>query len=108
MGDDRLVDRALAEQLLVVIARVGGDVRVAIDQSRQHGRAAQVDDSGARWRVTRHRTRRADLLDTLALDQDRLVGEGRASAGVDETTGLDDDRSEERRVGKEGRSRWGR
>src|SRR5437867_6671720 len=73
MGDDRLVDRALAEQLLVVIARVGGEVRVAIDQSRQHGRAAQVDDSGARWRVTRHRTRRADLLDTLALDQDRWL-----------------------------------
>src|SRR3989449_3738849 len=54
----------------------------SIDQPRQHGRTAQVDDSGARRRVTCHRARRADLLDTLALDQDRLVGEDRASAGV--------------------------
>ena len=76
MSIDGHVDRAVADQGLVIIARIAGDMRVAVDQARQQRGAAQVDQ----LRAFGDRQRAADRGDAPAFDQhhgvtQRLVGD---------------------------------
>ena len=77
--------------MLIVIGRgrVGleEDVGVVIDQSRQHGGMAEIDDTGSGGRGDIG----ADLSDALAVDQDVLVGEHPAATNIDQFAGLDED-----------------
>jgi hypothetical protein len=50
-------------------------VNMRIDQARQHGLAARVDDSGLRWDL--HALHAAHLVDAVALYQDYGVIDGR-------------------------------
>ena len=77
----RRVDGGPAEQLLVVITRLAGDVRVAIDQPGHNRRVAEIDDRGARRRCG-HGT---DALDYGALGDHLLVPEHGARLDIDET-----------------------
>ncbi len=57
---------------------------MAVDQPGQHGGVAQVDHARIARSMAGDRLRGADLLDAIALDQDRLVREHRARAYGDE------------------------
>jgi len=55
---------------------------MAIDQTRQHGCPAEVDDAGAVRNLDAGR--RTDLGDAVALDQDHLVAQIGARLGIEQ------------------------
>ena len=85
-----LVDGAFAENILVEILRLAGDVRVAVDETRQQRDVAEVDDLRAGGEIFHYIGGGADGDDAVALDDDGLVVEHFAGGGVDEVRGLDD------------------
>jgi hypothetical protein len=74
--------------------RVGRDVRMSVDQPRQHRVRAQVDDF--RPRRNRDGIRRANGLDAIAAHHDHLIGDDLAVLHVYDASGAD---RADRRVG---------
>ena len=67
------------------------DVRMGVDQPRQHRLARQVDDLGACGNP--HLRGGPDLADALAVDQHHLVGQHLAGVAVEQAAGADRDRA---------------
>ena len=82
-----LCGRGLELRKGIRVARIGDEMRVAVDQAGQHRVAGQIDDR----RVRRDRDRGPDGLDPSVLDQDHRVRHDRARLHVDEPSGLDGD-----------------
>ncbi len=103
MGRDGDVDGRLAEQPLVVVARLRGDVCVGVDQAGQDSGVTQVEDGGA----LRHGDVGFDRLDAVPLDQDVLVRSDLASHHVHKATGADNSHFRGILLGQTGRSKHG-
>ena len=71
--------RALRRRAPAPVA-AGVHVHVRVDHAGHHGGVAQVDDA----RVARDAHVRADLRDSIAANQDRLAGEQRARARIEQ------------------------
>jgi hypothetical protein len=62
-------------------------MRVAIDQSRQHGQVRKIDGGGAGG----NGEPAANRLDFIGADKDDLIGQSCARVGIDQAAGLDRD-----------------
>jgi hypothetical protein len=80
---DRDVDRTLAKEIVIVVAGLRRHVRVTIDEARQHGRRAEVDDA----RIARHGESSTDGGDAASIDENHRVRDRRAPLAVDEPSG---------------------
>ncbi len=81
------VDRRPAEAVRVVVLRLGGDVRVHVDQAREDRLLGKIDDPRPRG----DHENRPDLLDHAVLDEDLLAVPHGSGHDVHERAGLHED-----------------
>ncbi len=92
-AEDRAVGDGLVEQLHVV--GLGGrvalqqQVRVDVDEARQHRQLRQIDDLGVGAGLALDLRERPNGFDAVALDEDADVGLRLVGAAVDQAAGFD-------------------
>jgi hypothetical protein len=88
----RNVDRRFAKDVFIIVLRLAGDVRVAIDEARENGRVAKIDHVRFRRNVFCEISSSANRFHFVAFDENGLIFAHSSARGIDKVRRFDKSR----------------